>query len=40
LGQTSGSLIFAEAALTNSPILVGNGATRVIALHGWFVDAS
>jgi pimeloyl-ACP methyl ester carboxylesterase len=26
--------------LTNSPIIVGNGSTRVIALHGWFGDAS
>ena len=26
--------------MTNSPILVGIGPTRVIALHGWFGDAS
>ncbi|HWI01993.1 MAG TPA: alpha/beta hydrolase [Propionibacteriaceae bacterium] len=26
--------------MTNSPILVGRGPTRVIALSGWFVDAA
>jgi pimeloyl-ACP methyl ester carboxylesterase len=26
--------------LTNSPILVGRGPTRVMALSGWFVDAA
>jgi len=26
--------------LTNSPIIVGRGPTRVIALSGWFVDAA
>ena len=26
--------------MTNSPIIVGRGPTRVIALSGWFVDAA